>query len=134
MSVLERVREQERMGEGLPGTSGEAGELRGRLKGDLVDRLGLSAISSMVSGGDPARARAELEVACQAILNTRGYEGLGDEERVEVVRQVIDEVVGLGPLQPLLDDDTVTEVMVNGCEHLFYERAGEIHAAERVFE
>ena len=42
--------------------------------------------------------------------------------------------MGLGPLQPLLDDDTVTEVMVNGCEHLFYERAGEIHAAERVFE
>jgi pilus assembly protein CpaF len=42
--------------------------------------------------------------------------------------------VGLGPLQPLLEDDTVTEVMVNGCEALYYERDGVISRAERVFD
>jgi pilus assembly protein CpaF len=41
---------------------------------------------------------------------------------------------GWGPLQPLLDDDRVTEIMVNGAGALFYEEGGRLHKAERVFE
>ncbi|MGI6755992.1 MAG: CpaF family protein [Atopobiaceae bacterium] len=128
MSVLERILEQETAVEEEHNTA----LFREKMKQDLIDRLGLEAISSMVA--ESARGRQELEVACQAILNQRGYESLSVSHGQEVVAQVLDEIVGLGPLQPLLDDDTVTEVMVNGCEQLFYERAGEIHATERVFE
>ena len=116
MSVLERVRAQ--------GEVSDAGnklmrEKRERLKRDL---------------GDIDRARGELAVSCQAILNTQGYEGLSESDRAELVRQVLDEVCGLGPLQPLLEDETISEVMVNGCDHLFFERDGEIHEAETVFD
>ena len=68
------------------------------------------------------------------ILNTEAYGEIPAETRQVLIRQVVDEVCGLGPLQPLLDDPTITEVMVNGCDRLFYERDGELYPAERVFE
>lgn len=108
--------------------------LRDRLKRDLVDRVGLTEVAALVSSGPGQRARDELAVACQAILNGEGWSQLAPAEREGIVREVLDEVVGLGPLQPLLDDDTVSEVMVNGCASLFYERAGRLCAAERVFD
>jgi pilus assembly protein CpaF len=48
------------------------------------------------------------------------------EERRELVRQLTDDILGYGPLERYLADDTVTEVMVNGAEHVFVERSGKI--------
>ncbi len=48
------------------------------------------------------------------------------EERRELVRQLTDDILGYGPLEPLLGDDTVTEVMVNGADRVFVERGGKI--------
>ncbi|MEX2210235.1 MAG: CpaF family protein [Gaiellaceae bacterium] len=48
------------------------------------------------------------------------------EERREIVRQLTDDILGYGPLERLLADDTVTEVMVNGPDHVYVERAGKI--------
>ena len=47
---------------------------------------------------------------------------------------MIDEVCGLGPIQPLLEDDEITEVMINRCDALFFERDGEIYPADAVFD
>ncbi|MDO4536750.1 MAG: CpaF family protein [Coriobacteriales bacterium] len=133
MSVLEMVREQERAAVRKSAVL-PLGEARGRLKRDLVDRLGLSAVAALAQGDDIDSARSEIGVACDAVLNTGDYGMLSVEERETVVRQVLDEICGLGALQPLLEDPGITEVMVNGCDHLFYERDGELHAAERVFD
>jgi pilus assembly protein CpaF len=48
------------------------------------------------------------------------------DERRELVRQLTDDILGYGPLERYLADDTVTEVMVNGAEHVFVERSGKI--------
>jgi pilus assembly protein CpaF len=48
------------------------------------------------------------------------------EERRELVRQLTDDILGYGPLERFLADDTVTEVMVNGSEHVFVERGGKL--------
>jgi pilus assembly protein CpaF len=48
------------------------------------------------------------------------------EERRELVRQLTDDILGYGPLERFLADDTVTEVMVNGAEHVFVERGGKL--------
>src|SRR3954470_19354533 len=48
------------------------------------------------------------------------------EERRELVRQLTDDILGYGPLEQLLSDDSVTEVMVNGADHVFVERSGKI--------
>lgn len=135
MSVLERVREQERLAKTSPSHDElSLGPFRERLKRDLVGRLGLSVVATMAASDDVGAARDEIGIACQAILNTGDYEALDHDHRTALVRQVQDEICGLGPLQPLLEDPAVTEVMVNGCDKLFFERDGEMFPADRVFE
>ena len=55
------------------------------------------------------------------------------EERRELVRQLRDDILGYGPLERFLSDDTVTEVMVNGPEHIYVERAGKIERTNARF-
>jgi pilus assembly protein CpaF len=55
------------------------------------------------------------------------------EERRELVRQLTDDILGYGPLERLLADDTVTEVMVNGPRNVYVERAGKIERAPAQF-
>ena len=136
MSLLERVLaadvQDAGAADGLEGLS--LAPMRKRLKRDLVDRLGLAAVASVVGGEAAERSRSELAVTLQAILNDGGYEGMDQAMRSRLVTDVLDEVVGLGPIQSLLDDPSVTEVMVNGCGSLFFERGGRLEEAERVFD
>ena len=142
MGVLERVRESATDAEAVASPiGGEVSatvaapvEVRSALKRALVDRLGLREMASLVSSGDVARARDELSVACVAAINAGEVAGAGAFDVEALVREVIDEVLGLGPLQPLLDDDSITEVMVNGCRSLYFERDGKLEQAERVFD
>ena len=139
MSVLERVREQESRGVTTEDVSrSDAGawedSLSGALKRELIGRLGLATVAEMVATHDMEQARAELRVTCQAILNDERFARLTDHEREVLTARVLDEVVGLGPIQPLLDDSSISEVMVNGCNALYYERDGLLHPAEVRFE
>ena len=133
MSVLERVREQE--ARGVVEEAAAVGDvLPAELKRELVRRLGLATVASLVQTPDIGKARAELGVTCQAILNEERFSGLSGAERDRMMAQVLDEVVGLGPIQPLLDDPSISEVMVNGCDALYFERGGRIQRSEARFE
>ena len=55
------------------------------------------------------------------------------EERRELVRQLVDDILGYGPLERFLGDDTVTEVMVNGAERVYVERSGKIERTNARF-
>src|SRR5690606_35944499 len=58
---------------------------------------------------------------------------LNHHERSELVQLVVDEMVGLGPLEPLLADEGVTDIMVNGAKDVFVERGGKIERTDVVF-
>ena len=135
MSVLERVREvEESAASGRPVDSGdELRAARERLKTRLVERLGLATIAALLAGEDVPRARSELRVVLEAILNT-GEDLVLTVDRETLLRQVTDEICGLGPIQPLLEDEGISEVMVNGPGALFYERGGELRPADVVFD
>ncbi len=137
MSVLERVREREEAELGssasapsLPLLSGE----RERLKRRLVERLGLATLAEMIASEDVESTRRELGITCQAILNAQEFAELTEQARLELVARVLDEVCGLGPIQPLLDDASVTEIMINGRDALLYERGGRIYQSDVAFE
>ena len=51
---------------------------------------------------------------------------LSTSERSQLIRRVVDEALGLGVLEPLLDDASITEIMVNGPDSIFVERAGRV--------
>ena len=55
-------------------------------------------------------------------------------ERARLFEQITAEILGLGPLQTLLEDETITEVMVNGAKNIYIERKGKIHRVPVTFE
>lgn len=131
MSVLERVRQNE----GAAGaTSQHMRRLRAQLKEGLVAHLGYRELARIAEGPDVQKARAELTIALAAVMNEGGFESLGATERDVLARETCDDIVGLGPLETYMGDETVSEVIVNGTESLYFERAGTLHRAQRVFD
>jgi pilus assembly protein CpaF len=55
------------------------------------------------------------------------------DERRQIVREITDDILGYGPIEPLLRDDTVTEVMVNGFDRIYCERHGKIERTPAAF-
>lgn len=77
--------------------------------------------------------RKEAEKATHDIID-----GLQDEvpshiTKTELQRQIVAEAVGLGALEPLLEDDTVTEIMVNGPDQIYVEKSGKLTLSESRF-
>jgi len=59
---------------------------------------------------------------------------LSRPERARLFEQIAAEILGLGPLQPLLEDDTISEIMVNGPKNVYIERKGRLHRVPVTFE
>lgn len=65
---------------------------------------------------------------------TETHPEVGDEDILKIAKIVIDEILGLGPLEDLLHDDTVSEVMVNGANQVYVERNGKLLKTDVTFE
>jgi pilus assembly protein CpaF len=100
----------------------------------MMDRVGFAEVARIVKVPDVEQARVELRPALEAVINADTTIDLGVRERERVISDVLDDVVGLGPLQSLLEDDEVTEIMVNGCTSTFIERGGVLSPIGRPFE
>ncbi|CAM5458422.1 CpaF family protein OS=Streptomyces tendae OX=1932 GN=GUR47_15695 PE=3 SV=1 [Streptomyces tendae] len=72
-----------------------------------------------------AERRARLERVLGHIISREGPV-LSTVERSQLIRRVVDEALGLGILEPLLEDPSITEIMVNGPDAIFVERAGRV--------
>ena len=59
---------------------------------------------------------------------------LSRPERARLFEQIAAEILGFGPLQPLLEDETITEIMVNGAKNIYIERKGKVHRVPVTFE
>jgi pilus assembly protein CpaF len=77
--------------------------------------------------------RSQAQVATREIIRDRISKLPGEITREELERQVVAEAVGLGALEPLLDDPDVTEIMVNGPDQIYVERKGRLELAESRF-
>jgi pilus assembly protein CpaF len=83
-----------------------------------------------VTAGTDIRARVEGIV--DRVVRESGYAVTADE-RLRLVEELVGDVGGLGPLEPLIADDTITEVMVNGPNQIYIERRGKIERVDRTF-
>lgn len=94
----------------------------------LLKVMDLSLISSL-----PDReARAQIRGICERLLSEE-QAPLGLASRQTVIRRVEDEVLGLGPLEPLLCDKTVSDILVNGPNQVYVERRGRLELTEITF-
>ncbi|GAB3454367.1 CpaF family protein [Streptomonospora sediminis] len=76
--------------------------------------------------------RTRLEKVVGHIISREGPV-LSDRERGGLVRRVVDEALGLGVLEPLLADESITEIMVNGPDHIYVEQRGRVHRLDTAF-
>jgi pilus assembly protein CpaF len=97
-----------------------------QLKADAIaalhDRVGSRLTDSSITDDQLKRlVRDELSeiIATEQVLLT-------GEERRNLIRDIEDDALGLGPLQRLLDDSTISEIMVNGPDHIYVERGGRL--------
>jgi len=96
-------------------------ELKGRIHYKVIDQMDLSLLTDAGSG----LAENELEYAILAVLEEESVT-LSKQERDVLVSEIKDEVLGLGPLEPLLVDETITEIMCNRYNQVYVERAGRL--------
>jgi pilus assembly protein CpaF len=100
-------------------------ELAGSLRSRLVERRRAEAAAGRSPSGDLQEAVDRLVGEEAALLDARA--------RHEVAARIVRDTVGLGPLEDLLADPEVEEVMVNGPERVYVERRGRIEAADVAF-
>jgi pilus assembly protein CpaF len=104
------------------GSTPEYQELKFTLHRKLLDRINLEALSSMA--GD--RVRAEIRVAVAKLVEEEKTP-LSLVEKDRVIEEILDEVFGLGPLEPLLQDPTISDILVTTPKLVYVERAGKLY-------
>ncbi|HEX2625325.1 MAG TPA: CpaF family protein [Candidatus Limnocylindrales bacterium] len=77
--------------------------------------------------------RRQIEEIFSRVIDEEGL-ALTRAERVRMLEQITDEIIGLGPLEPLLRDDSVSEIMVNGPRQVYIERSGKLELTNVVFQ
>jgi pilus assembly protein CpaF len=98
--------------------------IQSRVISDLDPKLDLS---------NQVEVRRQIEEIFGKTVDEEGL-ALTRAERVRMLEQITDEIIGLGPLEPLLRDESVTEIMVNGPRQIFIERSGKIELTNVVFQ
>src|SRR5690606_6675490 len=79
-----------------------------------------------IESGEPQRAREVVEAASRAIIAAE-MPGVVGFSRDELIAAVTDEILGYGPIEPLLQDPTVSEVMVNSPDTVYFEKEGRLY-------
>ena len=104
-------------------------ELKGELHKRLLDNLNLAALET----ASEANLKSEI-----AAISTEALEelqaNLNREDRAQLFQELYDEVMGLGPLEPLLKDETVNDILVNGPNRIFVERGGKLTLTDITFK
>jgi pilus assembly protein CpaF len=104
-------------------------ELKSRLHDRLLDLLDFSLLDSL----DKAALRHEIIKLVEQILTSETVP-LNFRERERLVKEVQDEVLGLGPLEPLLQDPTISDILVNTHKQIYIERRGKLELTEGRFK
>lgn len=102
------------------------------LKTRIQNKL-LSTIDPAMDIGQTSEVRRQIQELFEQILDEENIV-LSRPERARMFDQVVAEILGLGPLQPLLEDESITEIMVNGPKNIFVERKGKLLRARISFE
>jgi pilus assembly protein CpaF len=86
-----------------------------------LERLDPSAVADM----GPERLQAEVERLIAEIADEKRIQ-LNSREQRQLAADLVDDMVGLGPLEPLLEDEAITDIMVNGPDRVFVEKRGKL--------
>ena len=104
-------------------------ELKQELHKRLLDNLNLAALEQ----ASEANLKSEISSIAAEALDEMAV-SLNKEDRAILNQELYDEVMGLGPLEPLLKDETVNDILVNGPNRIFVERGGKLELTDITFK
>jgi pilus assembly protein CpaF len=121
MSLAERLSKQER-----PERTAEVGE---RVQERLIEALGARLYDDAMTDGE---LRGLVHARLQELLEEEEIP-LSVQEKAQIIQQIGDSILGLGPLEMFIRDPEITEIMVNGPHKIYVEREGKIHVTGAEF-
>jgi pilus assembly protein CpaF len=95
----------------------------------LINRLDLEALEQI---HDEAEVTAQIRLAVAEVLRGESTP-LSQAEREEIVEHIVWEIIGLGPIEPLFRDPSITDILVNNSHNIFIERRGKLHRINAQF-
>ena len=104
-------------------------ELKVQLHKRLLDNLNLAALET----ASEQSLKSEIAAISAEALDEMSV-ALNSNDRITLNQELYDEVMGLGPLEPLLKDDTVNDILVNGPNRIFVERNGKLTLTDITFK
>ena len=116
-----RAWKQERAAPAAARGSAERASFKTGLHEKLLERFDLAALENT----PPAQLRQQLKAMAEQLLGEQSCV-LNEAERSAIVQDIQNEVMGLGPIEPLLSDASVSDILVNGCDHIYVERHGRL--------
>lgn len=126
MKLTERLSEAKKPGEGttpppVPGQVSVA--IKQRLHGVAIDKLDLRNINEP----DSKRMRERIRPTIETMINTDGEaQRLPNDQRLYLLNAILDEIAGLGPLEVLLNDAGISDILVNNADQVFVEKGGRL--------
>ncbi len=152
MSILKRLQNSENEQNQTPGTFGSDTRKTTGLQARRISAPSSSTAqdtyldlktrvqNKLLAGLDPSmdvtktkEVRHTIQELFEQILSEENII-LSRPERARLFEQIAAEILGFGPIQPLLEDDSITEVMINGPKNIYIERLGKIHRVPVSFE
>ncbi|WP_425083868.1 CpaF family protein [Ruegeria profundi] len=104
-------------------------EIKIELHRELLENLNLAALEN----AGEAELRTEISAIASEVLEAKSIV-LNRDDRTQLNKELYDEVTGLGPLETLLRDETVNDILVNGPQQIFVERAGKLELSDITFK
>ncbi len=126
-----RVDTPRNSGPAEPGSRGESSrhyELKGRIHRQLIERLDLEKLDAL----PPEMLQQQIRQVVESMLAAEETP-LSRQDRERIVREVQHETLGLGPIEPLMRDPSVSDILVNGPRAIYVERRGKLERTSVVF-
>jgi len=137
MDLQERIRRMQgfkdnldiKSNESSTARSGQINEIKKEIRQELIDNLSDVIYRKNISDSELSlRVRGEV----QRMINQKAYP-LTVIEKSNIIDDLINDVTGYGPIEEFLDDEEVTEIMVNNPQKIYIEKAGKIHLTNKTF-
>ncbi len=101
-------------------------DLKMKIHSDVVSTLEVERIKISDNPQENQAVRKKVDSIINKLLQKKDSAQLTREQRIKFINELLDEIMGLGPLEELMRDPAVTEIMVNAPEKVYIERAGKI--------
>jgi pilus assembly protein CpaF len=111
------------------GSSDAAMEVKARIHQRVIAEIDIG----QASDADSERVRSIVQQLAMDLMKEDAELVLSEARMQELGGEIVDDVLGLGPLEPLLDDPSVSEVMVNTHQQVYFERDGKLLLSDRTF-